>query len=243
MATKPTMADDQIYIASAANFVETLQDIVNLYQKSYPNSQIEIVSGSTAGLYNQIINGAPFDIFFSSDEKHIDLLIEKKLVAQKNSSVYAIGQLVLWSSQSDIKNSATEILQSKNFNHLAIANPELAPYGLAAKEVLNELHLFDALKDKLIYGRDISATMNYVATKNADLGFVALSQIISWQKKHNLNLEQQIWIVPVNLYKPIRQKSAILNQSLDKKLAQDFFKFTNSAKAKNIIKSYGYELK
>ena len=231
---------NSINIATASNFTDTLKEITSLYQELYPNSKIKIISGSTVNLYTQIINGAPFDIFFAADKKHINLLIEKNLALKESDFIYASGRLALWSPG---QTRAEEILTSLNFNHLAIAKPEFAPYGIAAKEVLEELELFNKLKadNKLIYGQNVLAAMNYIANKHVDLGFISLSQIISWQIKHNVNLENEIWIIPQKFYQPIEQKTVIL-QKANKELAQDFLNFVkNNKKVRQIIIKYGYK--
>ncbi len=237
-------SDKVLNIAVASNFTNTLQDIVSSYQDLHPrnNIKLKVIPGSTTNLYSQIINGAPFDIFFAANKKHIDLLIKQNLAKEQGSFIYAKGKLVLWAPKHNINNSAKKFLEANKFTHLAIAKPEFAPYGKAAKEVLKKLKLFNILKsnNKLIYSQNVSGVMNYTANNNVDLGFVALSQIIFWQKKHDVNLENNIWHVPENFYSDILQKTAILTKS-NKENAQKFLDFVKSKKSQDIISAYGYE--
>jgi molybdate transport system substrate-binding protein len=226
-------------IATASNFYSTLQKISAKYQKIHPEVQIKISSSATAGLYSQIINGAPFDLFFSSDEKHIDLLIAKNIAHREPSFIYARGILCLLSSDEKLQKINEQTLRNDSFKFLAIAKPESAPYGFAAKEVLVKLGLWDRVNKKLVYAFDVGSVMNFVATKNVDFGFIALSQAVSWQEKNRKNLQNQMWIVPQNLYNPINQKVAMLKGSKEN-LALAFLNFVQSAEIKKLIIDSGY---
>lgn len=238
-------------IATASNFADTLQEIVTLYQQSHSQSKITITQGSTTNIYNQIENGAPFDIFFSADILHADQLIKKNLALADSSQIYAEGILVLWMPQQKIKNNGAEILQRGNFQHLVIAKPEVAPYGMAAKQVLEKLtvpgtevkvpgtELWDQLKNKLIYAQNIGEAMSLTASHSTDGGFVALSQILAWQKKNNLNLENEIWIIPQKFYQPIAQKVVIVKNA-NSAAAKEFLDFFAEKKVAELIRKSGY---
>jgi molybdate transport system substrate-binding protein len=226
-------------IATASNFADTLQEIVTLYQQSHPQSKITITQGSTTNIYNQIENGAPFDIFFSADILHADQLIKKNLAVAEGSRIYAEGILVLWIPQQKIKNNSAEILQRGNFQHLAIAKPEVAPYGMAARQVLEKLELWDQLKNKLIYAQNIGEAMSLTASHSTDAGFVSLSQILAWQKKNNLNLENEIWIIPQKFYQPIAQKVVIVKNA-HSAAAKEFLDFFAEEKIAGLIRKSGY---
>ena len=227
--------DNILQIATAANFNSTLQKISEKYHELHPDLEIKIIPGATANLYSQIINGALFDLFFSADAKHVDLLVEKNFATSNSSFVYASGRLCLLASSSKPTGINEKTLREKNFKFLAIAKPETAPYGFAAKEVLEKLALWDELKEKLVYAQDVGGVVSFVASGNVDSGFVALSQIISWKEKSG----QNFWIVPQNLYSPIDQKVVALNGSKEKE-AEKFLKFVKSSAVRNLIKESGY---
>lgn len=230
-------------VATASNFTDTLQEIVTLYQQSHPQSKITIAQGSTTNIYNQIENGAPFDIFFSADILHADRLIEKNLALAEGSRIYAEGILVLWMPnqkiKNKIKNNGAEILQQGDFQHLAIAKPEVAPYGMAARQVLEKLGLWDQLKNKLIYAQNIGEAMSLTASHSVDAGFVAMSQILAWQKKNNLNLQNEIWIIPQKFYQPIAQKVVIVKNE-NSAVAKEFLDFFAEKKIAEVIRKSGY---
>ncbi len=226
-------------IATASNFADSLQEIVTLYQQSHPQSKITITQGSTTNIYHQIENGAPFDIFFSADILHADQLIKKNFALAEGSRIYAEGILVLWMPQHKIKNNGAEILQRGNFQHLAIAKPEVAPYGMAAQQVLEKLELWNQLKNKLIYAQNIGEAMSLTASHSVDAGFVAKSQILAWQKKNNLNLENEIWIIPQKFYQPIAQKVVIVKNE-NSVSAKEFLDFFAEEKVVKLIRKSGY---
>lgn len=232
-------------IATASNFADTLHEIITLYQQSHPQSKITIAQGSTTNICNQIENGAPFDIFFSADILHADRLIKKNLALAEGSRIYAEGILVLWMPnqkiKNKIKNNGAEILQRGNFQHLVIAKPEVAPYGMAAQQVLDKLKLWDQLKNKLIYAQNIGESMSLTASHSVDAGFVAMSQILAWQKKNNLNLENEIWIIPQKFYQPIAQKVVIVKNE-NSASAKEFLDFFAEEKVVKLIQKSGYRV-
>jgi molybdate transport system substrate-binding protein len=151
---------------------------------------------------------------------------------------YAIGKLVLWSAKDVIVDSKGDVLKRGGFDHIALANPKLAPYGAAAVDAMTALGVFDSLQPKFVQGENIAQTFQFVATGNALLGFVALSQVY----KDGKIPEGSAWIVPSNLYKPIRQDAVVLSNGRDKPAVDALMKYLRGDKAKAVIKSYGYDL-
>lgn len=228
---------EEINVAVAANFSAPMKKIAKDFQKD-TGHKIQISSGSTGGFYVQIKNGAPFHVLLAADDK-TPLKIENEGLGVTGSRfTYAIGKLVLWSQQTNFVDSKGEILKSNQFDRLAIANPKIAPYGLAAMEVLEKLNLRVVLKPKLVQGESIAQAYQFVATQNAQLGFVALSQIISGGKV----AEGSAWIVPATMYSPIRQDAVLLNKGKGNEVATAFLTYLRSEKSTAIIRSFGYEL-
>ncbi len=191
-------------------------------------------SGSTGKFYAQILNGAPFDIFMAADQKSIDKLIDAGFSSSDNRITYAIGKIALFSLyKKKITPNIIETLSADTVDRLAIANPKTAPYGRAALEILQALQLEKSLKPYLVTGENIAQAYQFVATGNAALGFVALSQIIDTQKGSR-------WIVPQSLYSPIRQDAVLLNKAKDKQTARAFFSYLQSKTALLIMQKYGY---
>ena len=228
---------DDTQVAVAANFAGPAQKIAAEFEKQTGHKAI-IATGSTGKFYAQIINGAPFDILLAADDETPAKLEKEGHSVAGSRYTYAIGKLVLWSAKPAIVDNKAEVLKNGGFNHLAIANPKVAPYGAAAVETMKALGVYDALQPKLVMGENIAQTHQFVATGNAPLGFVALSQVLKDGK-----IEGSYWTVPEKLYTPIRQDAALLNKGKDNKAAAAFLDFLKTNKAaKDIILSYGYSL-
>ncbi len=235
LVSEKTFADE-VSIAVASNFKSTLQKISAGF-KVATGHDLKISSGSSGKLFAQIKHGAPFDVFLSADEKLPDLLIRDKIASSESAYIYALGKLVLISNietRDDCKNA----IISSRLKHLAIANPKIAPYGLAAKQVLQKLDLWQQLQPRIVMGENVAQTLQFVATKNAGAGFVAQSMI---------NMDAQInyaciWNVPVEMYSPVKQKMVLLNKAKDKLASLAFIQYIQSAAAKEIIKSSGYDV-
>lgn len=226
----------EIRVAVASNFKHTLQKLAADF-KVKTGHDLVVSSASSGKLYAQIVHGAPYDVFLSADEKRADLLISEKIASADSAHIYALGKLVLVSnikSEPDCK----RILNSQALQHLAIANPDIAPYGLAARQVLDKLELWQQLRSRIVIGENISQTFQFVSTKNAEAGFIA-SSTLSMGKEIKYAC---LWEVPVDLYSPIRQKMVLLEKSRNKKLAWEFTKYMRSPEAKNIIKQMGYDV-
>lgn len=223
-------------IAVASNFNHTMKILIQEFEKT-SSHQIKASYGSSGKIYAQIHHGAPFQIFFSADQLKPLALYNEDLTMDKPFT-YASGALALWSSNKDFKHQELEKLQSGEFNKLAIANPKLAPYGIAAMEVLAALSLIEPTQKKWIQGENIAQTYQFVGTGNANLGFVALSQVIHQQNEGKADF----WQVPAHLYSPIRQDAVVLNSAKNNAAVWDFLDFMNSHQGRTIIQSFGYEI-
>jgi len=232
------IAADEIKVAVASNFYPAMKEIVLQYElkqsQSSAKNNIVLISGSSGKHYAQIINGAPFDIFFSADKVRPTLLEKKGLSESGSRFTYALGRLVLWSSLDGFVEK-DERLYNNDLRFLAIANPKIAPYGVAAREVLISINLWEDLQSKLVRGENIAQTFQFVNSGNAKLGFISYSQL----RNPNYPLVGSFWEVPQSLYKPIEQQVVLLKKS---SLAKDFLLFIGSDESLNIISKYGYDL-
>ncbi|MDC3360894.1 molybdate ABC transporter substrate-binding protein [Candidatus Thioglobus sp.] len=232
------IAADEIKVAVASNFYPAMKEIVSQYElkqsQSFENHNIVLISGSSGKHYAQIFNGAPFDIFFSAD-KIRPILLEKKGISETGSRfTYALGKLVLWSSLDGFVEK-DERLYSNDSRFLAIANPRIAPYGVAAREALISLNLWEDLQSRLVRGENIGQTFQFVNSGNAKLGFISYSQLMN----PSYPVAGSFWEVPQTLYTPIEQQVVLLKKS---SLAKDFLSFIESDESLNIISKYGYDL-
>lgn len=227
----------EVSAAVAANFTAPMQQIATEFEKDTGNT-VKLSFGSTGKFYAQIRNGAPFDVLVAADSTTPQRLEQDGQAAAGSSFVYALGKLVLWSAQPGYVDDKGEVLHKAGYSKLSIADPKLAPYGLAAKETLQKLQLWDSLQNKLVTGENISQAYQFATTGNAELGFIALSQVM-----HDGKVSAgSYWLVPSSLYNPIRQSAALLSGAKDKATAQAFLDFLKGKKAEAIIHSFGYEL-
>jgi len=224
---------DELRIAVASNFMQVLKAIAIEYEKSSAN-QIKISSGSTGKHYAQIRNGAPFDIFFAADSERPALLEQEGLIIAGSRFTYARGKLVLWSPQQQRVDAEGRVLEQGDFNYLALANPRLAPYGRAAKQLLDQRGLWQKLSRRMVRGENIGQTFQFVKTGNADLGLVALSQVIDANGK----IGGSFWLVPQDQYAPIDQQAVLLQ---DTPAARDFVDFVKTQQLRSLIQRSGYE--
>jgi len=223
-----------VRVAVASNFYEVMKVLSAQYMKQ-TSEKIILSPGSTGKHYAQIINGAPYDIFFAADALRPSLLEQKGYSTAGSRFTYATGKLVLWSPDKHRVDANGNVLQSGDFRFLAIANPAHAPYGKAAKEVLMQRKLFGRLTKRMVRGENISQAYRFVKSGNAELGFVALSQVL---RKQAL-IEGSAWRVPQELYPPIRQQAVIIK---DSEAARQFAAFVKSEQALKVIREYGYEI-
>lgn len=227
---------DTVTVAVASNFADAMQEIAAAFEAD-TNHKIQLAFGSSGKFFAQISNGAPFEVFFSADQEKTEMLEANDLTVSGSRFTYAIGALALWSAKTGTAEHLIQQLKFGQFNKLALANPRLAPYGEAAVETLAALNLLETTRLHWVEGENISQTYQFVATGNADLGFVALAQIID-EGKIKFGTA---WIVPSNLHKPIRQDAVLLNRGKNNSAALAFLKFVRGAKAKAIIEAKGYQ--
>ncbi|MES2227406.1 MAG: molybdate ABC transporter substrate-binding protein [Pseudomonadota bacterium] len=226
---------DEVSVAVAANFAGPLAKIGEGYTAATGHT-LKVSSGSTGKFYSQIKAGAPFDVLIAADDETPKKLVGEGLAVAGSNFTYAIGKLVLWSAQPGYVDDQGAVLASGKFAHLAIANPKLAPYGQAGTEVLKARGLTDAVAPKLVTAESIAQAYQFVATGNADLGFVALSQVATPGKP----VVGSYWLVPPSLYGEIRQDAVLLEAGEKNAAAAALLAYLKSAPAKAVIASYGY---
>jgi molybdate transport system substrate-binding protein len=225
-------AADEIRVAVATNFSEPMAALVELFERGSEHTVL-ISSGSTGNHYAQIRNGAPFEAFFSADTERPRLLEEQGSAVAGSRFLYAVGRLALWSANANVVDGDGHVLETGTFRFLALANPELAPYGAAARDVLMARNLWTALQSRIVQGQDIGQAYSFVYTGNAELGFVAYSQL----KKPGGAIAGSYWLVPESLHQPIAQEAVLLR---DVPAARAFFEFVKSAAARELIRGFGY---
>ena len=224
-------------VAVAANFAEPIKAIAAVLEKTTGHT-LKISVGATGSLYAQIKNGAPFDVFLSANTE-APAQLEKDGLAQPGSRfTYATGKLVLWSADVARVDAKGEVLTSGNFRKVAIASPKVAPYGAAAVQMIDRLGLRARLTPRLVQGESIGQTFNFVYTGNAELGFVALSQVLDGGKLKSGSM----WLIPQNLYDPIRQDAVLLQRAASNPAAQALVQVLKSPNIKDLIRSYGYDI-
>ncbi|QXH33167.1 molybdate ABC transporter substrate-binding protein [Pseudomonas muyukensis] len=228
---------DEVQVAVAANFTAPIQAIAKDFEKD-TGHKLVAAYGATGQFYAQIKNGAPFEVFLAADDSTPAKLEQEKAIVAGSRFTYAIGTLALWSAKPGYVDAKGEVLKHNDFQHLSIANPKAAPYGLAATQVLAKLNLTEATKAKIVEGQNITQAFQFVSTGNAELGFVALSQIY----KDGKVSEGSAWIVPAALHDPIRQDAVILDKGKDNPAAKALVDYLKGPKAAAVIKSYGYEI-
>ncbi|EPJ84778.1 molybdate ABC transporter substrate-binding protein [Pseudomonas syringae] len=228
---------DEVQVAVAANFTAPIQAIAKDFEQDTGHKLVASF-GATGQFYTQIKNGAPFEVFLSADDTTPARLEQEGDSVKGSRFTYAIGTLALWSAREGYVDDKGEVLKGNSFEHLSIANPKAAPYGLAATQVLAKLGLTDATKPKIVEGQSITQAYQFVSTGNAELGFVALSQVF----KDGKLTSGSAWIVPANLHEPIKQDAVILNKGKDNPAAKALIEYLKGPKAAAVIKSFGYQL-
>jgi len=227
----------EVQVAVAANFTAPMHAIAAQFERD-TGHRARLAFGSTGKFYAQIRNGAPFEVLLAADDETPARLEKEGQAAPGTRFTYAIGKLVLWSARAGVVDAKGEVLRTGDFRHLAIANPKTAPYGAAAVAVLKKLNLFDAVQARLVQGENIAQTHQFISTGNAQLGFVALSQVA----RDGRIAAGSGWIVPASLHEPIRQDALVLARGRGNPAAQALLDYLKSAKARAIIQSFGYAL-
>ncbi|WP_277052208.1 molybdate ABC transporter substrate-binding protein [Zestomonas thermotolerans] len=228
-------AADEVQVAVAANFAGPLQAMAEDFRNT-TGHRLVASFGATGQFYAQIRHGAPFEVFLAADAATPARLEEEGEALPGSRFTYAIGTLALWSARPGYVDAGGEVLKGRGFRHLAIANPKTAPYGQAAIQVLERLGLREALAGRLVEGQSITQAHQFVASGNAELGFVALSQI---QQDGRLG-SGSAWIVPAGLHEPIRQDALILSKGRDNPAARAFLDYLKGERAGRLIESFGY---
>jgi molybdate transport system substrate-binding protein len=223
----------QTHVAVAANFTEPAKEIAALFKQKTGNEAV-LIFGASGAFLTQITHSAPFEVFLSADEDRPKAAIDGGFAVADSRFTYAIGRLMLWSRVVDVT-KGDEALKAANFSKLSIANPAAAPYGTAAIETMKSLQLYDALKPKIVQGNSIAQAFQFVDTRNAELGFVALSQL------HDVTQGTR-WEVPQNLYAPIRQDAVLLKRGEKDEASLAFLAFLKGPEARAIIEKFGYAL-
>lgn len=228
---------DEVSVAVASNFAEPLQEIAVAFEKK-TGHKAQLSPGSTGKLYAQIKNAAPFEVFLSADDTTPALLEREGQAVIDSHFTYATGKLVLWSAKPHFIDDQGAILKNGSFTHLAIANPSTAPYGAAAIETLKKMGLLAAIQPRFVQGDNITQTFQFVSTGNAELGFVAMSQVY----KDGKITTGSAWTVTPSLYEPLRQDAVLLNKGSNKPAAKALLEYLKSDEAKQIIRRYGYDV-
>ncbi len=236
LMTVSSVSAEEAQIAVAANFTAPMKAIIEVFEED-TGHKVQASYGSTGKLYAQIKNGAPFEALLAADQTRPELLEEEGVGVPGSRFTYAIGTLVLWSADAEKVEDGPALLESGDFNKLSIANPKLAPYGVASIETLEALGLKAAIEPKLVMGENIAQTYQFVDTGNADIGFVALSQVM----QDGELIKGSGWVVPSQMHAPIRQDAVILNSGKDNPALTELFAYLKGEKAQAIIHDFGYE--
>ena len=226
----------EIKVAVAANFAQTMKEIGTVFEKD-TGHKLAITQGSTGKLYAQISQGAPFEVFLSADDETAEKLVNEGKAITGTRFTYAVGRLALWAPKLDLVDEGGQVLKTDKFRFLAIANARVAPYGRAAVQVMQKLGVLTRIEPRVVQGESITQTFQFVSTGNAQLGFVALSQIT----ENGQIKSGAAWVVPENMHEPLRQDVVLLNPGKDSAAASALLIFLKSEKAKKIIAAHGYQ--
>lgn len=226
---------EEVIVAVAANFTNATRDIVPLFAKATGHTA-KVSFGSTGKLFSQIENGAPFEVFLAADSKRPEKAEREGLAVPGTRFTYARGKLALWSAKPGVFKDGESYVKSLAFPRAAIANPRTAPYGLAAQQVMGHLGVWEQARPKLVQGDSIAQTFQFVATGNAEVGFVAFSQVKAWGKGAG-----SLWEIPETYYAPIAQQAVLLKRGEGNPAAHAFLDFLKTPEAHAVISGYGVE--
>jgi molybdate transport system substrate-binding protein len=231
-----TLQSQTIKVAAAADLRYAMDELVKTYKTNNPKTEIEVIYGSSGNAFTQILNGAPFDIYFSADIIYPQKLKEAGLTLSE-PKLYAIGRIVLWSSTVDVNNGLTVLSEKPNIK-IATANPEHAPYGQRAIESLKYYNIYNTVEKQLIYGENISQAAQFCLTGNADAGLLALSLVLS----PTMSNQGKYFLIDEKSHRPLEQAYVILNQAKEKKEVSAFALFISTKPAREIFEKYGFTL-
>ena len=226
----------EVQVAVAANFTAPMRRIAQAFEKDSGHKAV-LSYGATGRFYAQITNGAPFDVFLSADDDTPAKLEKEGFAVAASGFTYATGRLVLWSARAGLVDDKAAVLLRNDFKHLAIAAPKLAPYGAAAMETLTNIGMLPLVQTKLVTGESVGQTFSMVSSGNAELGFVAMSQVVEDGKLKS----GSAWVVPANLHSPLRQDLVLLKKGKTNPAALQLMTFMKSGQARAIMNSFGYE--
>ncbi|WP_142847161.1 molybdate ABC transporter substrate-binding protein [Telmatospirillum sp. J64-1] len=232
LAAAPAAQAGETLVAVAANFTAAASEIGERFQAETGHSA-KFSFGATGQFYTQITQGAPFEVFLAADDERPSLAEAEGYGVPGSVFTYAIGKLVLWSADPSLIDGEGKVLERDDIARVAIANPVTAPYGAAAVEAMKNMGLYEKLDSRIVQGSNITQAHQFIATGNAPVGFVALAQIALEDKGSK-------WLVPEDLYTPIRQDAVLLKKGEDNKAARAFLDFLKSPAALEIIRKYGY---
>ena len=228
----------EVQVAVAANFMLPMKKIAAAFEQD-TGYKTALAFGSTGKFYAQIKQGAPFHVLLAADAQTPARLSQEGLAVAGSSFTYAVGRLVLWSKRPGLVDAEGAVLGRGNFSKLALADPRLAPYGAAAVEALAKLGLLEQLRPRFVFGDSVSQAYLFVATENATLGFVAMSQVL----QDGVIVPGSAWLVPGHLHEPIRQDAVLLAGARQYPGARALMGYLQGERARQIIRSAGYELR
>ena len=226
-----------VSVAVASNFSAPMQAIAQAFARD-TGHRAQLAFGATGQFYAQIRNGAPFAVLLSADAKTPEKLEAEGLAVAGSRFTYAQGRLVLWSRQPGVVDAQGQVLKTGSFDKIAMANPKLAPYGAAAMQVVQQMGVAAQVMPKVVEGSNIGQTHQFVASGNATLGFVALSQVVD----NGRIASGSGWIVPRHLYSPIQQDAVLLNPGRGNEAAMALLRYLQGEQARAVIRSFGYDL-
>ncbi len=227
---------DAVDVAVASNFAGAIKQIAEHFTRDTGHT-LNVATGASGKFYVQIQNGAPFAVLLSADDVIPAKLEQEGLAVAGSHYTYALGRLVLWSTKPGLVDTNGEVLKGKHFSHLALANPKVAPYGAAALAVLKGMGLLEALRPKYVLGENIAQTRQFIESGNAELGFVALSQV---EENGQPTAGGSYWKISPNLYPPIRQDAVLLEKGRQQPAARMFLDYLKGDQARTIIQALGY---
>jgi molybdate transport system substrate-binding protein len=227
----------EVKVAVAANFAHPLQEIAADFEKE-TGHKVSLSQGATGKFYAQIVNGAPFEVFLSADDETPARLVKEGKAVAGTQFTYAVGRLVLWSPDSQLVDQGGAVLKSEKFKFLSIANAKIAPYGRAAVQTMQKLGVLSGIEPRVVQGESITQAFQFVSTGNAQLGFIALSQVWDGSKVKS----GSAWIVPEAMHEPLKQDAVLLNPGKTSAAAVQLLDYLKSAKARKVIERYGYKL-
>ena len=225
---------EEVGVAVASSFTDAMRELVPRFERATGHTA-KVSFGSTGKLFSQIEHGAPFSVYLAADGKRPAKAEQQGLAVPGTRFTYAKGRLVLWSPEPGVFEDGEAYLERLAFSRAAIANPSIAPYGLAARQVMEHLGVWAQARPKLVWGDNIAQTFQFVATANADVGFVAFSQVKAWQPAGG-----SLWMIPADYHAPIAQQAVLLEKGEDNPAARAFLAFLKTPEARRIIAGYGY---